>query len=556
MREFITSRDIELRWALGEREVVLSPGDVVTGEAEELAERLGMRIVRLSETGEAFAAEGQPSGVAPALRPHDDAQRQGPVPAQASVHTRPRLDLAITGGVVVLPGEGTFETDVWIKNGRVVCLGSGAPRDSGRVLDAAGRYVLPGVVDPHVHLGLFAGLEEDLETETRSALLGGVTTIGCYLGGPGPHQSLLERLDKIVEEHSSVDVFPHLIIGTETQLDEMTLYAELGVTSFKFYMCGIPGLIQEVDDGFLMEGLRRCASARKRCVACVHAENASIVARASRPAGGPPADSAGSVPGGGGTQSNSYQVGSQGQLRNWAETHPSQAEEDAIRRLAWMTRVTGATVYAVHVSSASGLQAVREARASGLSLVAEVASPHLVLSWDSDRGSVAKMVPPFRSEEDRQALWRGVEDGTVSALGTDNVTMTREQKGLGGSFGDVMPGYPAMATHLAAVLTEGAIGRGLSIVRAAELLARGPSEVFGLYPRKGTLLPGSDADAVLVDVQRRTTIRHDELGSRAGFSLFDGCRLVGWPFTTVQAGRVVVEEGRSVDRSRGRLILR
>ena len=535
-RNFITSRDVEDRWLAGERDIRLGPDDVVTAEAQERATRLGVRLTRIAAApaaevaaqappGEGMAAERAPEMVS-AVQCVPRAERTPALRADW------RLDLLVEGGRVVIPGEGIFETDVWVKDGRVVGLASHGP-GAAEVIDARGKLVLPGVVDPHVHLGLFSPLEEDLESETRSALLGGVTTIGCFFGGSDSHLPLIERLPGLVAEHSAVDLFPHLVIGTRQQLEEIPRYVEQGVTSFKLYMCGLPGLIPEVDDGFLLAALRRCAEAGQGCVVCVHAENAAVVAWATK------------------------ESGRAASLRQWAETHPALAEEEAIRCLCCLARVAGATVYVVHVTSAGGLQAVREARDAGTRVFAEVASPYLVATWDSDRGSVAKMVPPFRGEEDREALWRGVEDGTVTALGTDNVTLTAEQKGLGKDLWDVMPGYPALATHLPAVLTEGVLGRSVSPVRIAELMCRQPAQVFGLFPRKGTLLPGSDADAVVVDLQQRRIVRSQMLGSRAEFSLFEGRELAGWPSATVKGGRVVVHDGvLAGNLLRGRLIMR
>lgn len=609
-RAFITTRDVDAAHDDGRREIVVGPWDVVTSEAQERARRLGVRIARRAE--EATSPADRPAaGAAPAGAPELAARAAAasemkapaavapvtaatPVTTQrAPVAVRPSYDLLVRGGRVVLPGEGEFQLDVIMKGGRVAGLATEGPSGAGETLDAAGRVVLPGLVDPHVHLGLFAPLEEDLETETRSALLGGVTTIGCFLGGSGSYLEVLDSLPALIGEHCAVDFFPHLVIGDETQLREMAEYYKRGVTSFKFYMCGIPGVIQEVDDGFLYEGLERVATLGPRAVACVHAENAGMVARAlekspyaprvartrSEKDNVPPlpATTAHDL-----TGSSLPKSKTTSKLLEWAATHPASAEEGAVSFLAWMAKSTGARVYVVHVSSASGLEAIREARAAGALMEAEVASPYLLVTWDAGCGSVAKMVPPFRAEADREALWRGISEGLVATLGTDNVTIDPETKGLTGPveavgaadaaapvapvgtasaeaaarFAAIIPGYPGLATHLAAVLTEGVSRRGLALGRLAELTSRRPSEVFGLYPRKGTLLPGSDADAVVVDLGRRATCKHEMLGSRAGFSLYEGAELVGWPFTTIRAGRVVVRDGRLEGPRPGRLLLR
>lgn len=544
MRTFITSRDVEDCLVRGSREMKLDPDAVVTAEAEERAARLGVKLIRLPTPGERDIPAGElsPAGrdvssPPPGGTPDRIAPRPLPLPpGGGTVRVTPRLDLLVRGGNVVVPGTGICQTDVWVKDGKVVGLASGGPEAAGTVVSAGGCYVLPGVVDPHVHLGLFAPLAEELETESRSALLGGVTTVGCFFGGKSSYLPFLPELERLVAAHSGVDVFPHLVIGTREQLEDLPRYAEWGITSFKLYMCGIPGLIPEVDDGFILAVLRRCAGLPRSCLVCVHAENAALVDWATEEVRAGTADP---------------------DLREWALTHPDLAEAEAIRRVCFLAREAGVPVYVVHVTSARGLQAVRDARSEGVTVYAEVASPYLVATWDSDRGTAAKMVPPFRGPEDQEALWAGLEDGTVTTLGTDNVTMTGAAKRLGENMWEVLPGYPALGTHLGTVLAEGVNRRGMPVLRVAELMCRAPAQVFGLYPRKGTVLPGSDADLVLVDLGRKRPVRADELGSRADFSIFEGREVKGWPCTVVKDGELVVQDGvLTGSPPRGRLLKR
>ncbi|MEW5936138.1 MAG: hypothetical protein AB1816_21350, partial [Bacillota bacterium] len=175
MRTFITSRDVEDCLVRGSREMKLDPDAVVTAEAEERAARLGVKLIRLPTPGERDISAGEPSPAGAGV--------PSPPPGGEPVRVTPRLDLLVRGGKVVVPGTGICQTDVWVKDGKVVGLASGGPEDAATVVPAEGCYVLPGIVDPHVHLGLFAPLEEELETESRSALLGGVTTVGCFFGG-------------------------------------------------------------------------------------------------------------------------------------------------------------------------------------------------------------------------------------------------------------------------------------------------------------------------------------------------------------------------------------
>ena len=220
-----------------------------------------------------------------------------------------KYDLMVTNGTLVIPGVGQMKADVGIAGGRVVAIGENLSGSTGETLDASGKMVLPGIVDPHVHIGNEMAFEEEARSETRAAVLGGVTTVGVFLRSL--EDSYLERLPAFrdaIEQHSYVDAAFHLQIFTDQQLAEIpACAAEFGVRSFKFYMSGIPGIVPSIKDDFLYEGFRQVASLGPGAIACVHCENGCLIDHAH-------ADLIRRKP--------------EGTLADWEEAHPAEAEPD------------------------------------------------------------------------------------------------------------------------------------------------------------------------------------------------------------------------------------
>lgn len=467
-----------------------------------------------------WAAGGPPSSNSPSPAPG----RFLPPWVGAASTVRPvPASLLLRGGLCALPGEGLLRLDLLVEEGRIAALGKSLDGAGREILDVSGRWILPGLVDPHVHLGIFGPLAEEVHTETRSALLNGVTTIGLYAGGPEPYLKTLDATLELLREKSHVDVFLHLPIFTRSQLEELPLYASrYGITSFKVYLCGIPGLIPAADDAFLLDVMEAVAALGDGAVLNIHAENAALVQRAAdrglaaSPRGLDPA--------------------------SWATHRPAYVEEEALRRAEYLSRSTGVRLYFVHLSAAAGVETLRRMKAEGRRVLAETTSPYLTLEPGSGGDSRTLMVPPLRGGADREALWWGVEDGTIDAIGTDHTPLTAAQKRLDAPAPTATPGYPAVGTHLASLFDE-TLRRGLSPELLVSRACRGPSRIFGVYPRKGCLLPGADADLVVVDPHRRAVATPDLAASRSDFVLHEGEPLRGWPDLVVKGGIVVRRDG-------------
>ncbi len=345
----------------------------------------------------------------------------------------------------------------------------------------------------------------------------------------------LPAFRRAMDETSYVDSVFHLQIFTEQQIAEMPDYArQYGVRSFKFYMSGIPGIVKSVTDDVLFVGFKQVASIGADVVACVHCETGALIERA---------------------RDELVARKPEGTLADWEDAHPAVAEALAIRTAAYLAKLAAVHLYVVHVSSRQGLDAVRAARREGGRLTAETITPFLGISSDDAIGLLAKMVPPVRTAEHRAALWEAIRDGTIDTVGTDNTSRRRASKrpeaGLHGS----RPGHPSLGTHLPVLLHHGR-RHGIALERLVDLATRAPARAYGIFPRKGTIAPGSDADLVVVDLELEKVVRAEDLRGMSDFSPFEGKALRGWPVATIKAGKLVARDGEIVGEPSGRYLPR
>jgi len=449
-----------------------------------------------------------------------------------------RVELAVINGKVVIPDHGIMAADVYVGGGKICALGRQTGISADRTIDAAGKYVCPGIIDPHTHLGLFAPLEVDMESETKAALTGGVTTAGVFIGGEKSHFKTMAEYESAISRSAYTDIVPHLVIGTDEQVKEIPEYAErLGVTSFKLYLNGIPGLIKSVDDGFVLDVMEQVKSLDKQGIICCHAENSHLIARALQRA------------------KDQYQDSHD--IRNWARTHPAMAEEEAVMRMAYLAEKMKTPVYLVHISSRAGIERLRQIKPFNKYIRVETTSPYLAVNSGDFTSSLFKMEPPIRDREDQEALWQALDDDIIDTIGTDNTCGTIAEKNADESIWKVIPGYSVIQAHLPAVLTAGVTERGLAMEKVVGHMTKRPAEIFGIYPQKGTLLPGSAADMVILDLNPTKAYQAAEQLSRSDFSIYEGRRFCGQPWMTIKGGEVVMKDGKiTAIPPQGRLIKR
>ncbi len=446
-----------------------------------------------------------------------------------------KLELIVRNGTLVIPGVGQLKADVGIAGGKIAVIGD-LTQSAAEVYDATGRIVLPGIFDPHIHIGNEQSFESEAETETRAAILGGVTTVGIFLRSlEDSYFQHLPAFCQAMNERSYVDSVFHPQIFTEQQIEEIPGYAkQFGIRSFKFYMSGIPGIVKSVSDDVLLHGFRIVASLGPDAVACVHCETGALIDRAR----------------------NELKTRKpEGTLVDWEDAHPAVAEALAIQTALYLAKIAGAHLYVVHLSSRQGLEVVRTARRVGMRFTVETTTPYLGINSSDPNGFLAKMIPPVRTPEHQAALWAGLLDGSINTVGTDNTSRAlatkKPEAGLHGS----RPGLPALGTHLPALLHYGRV-RGVPLEILIERATRSPARVYGIYPRKGTIAIGSDADLVVVDLEEERLVRARDLRGMSDFSPFEGKRLRGWPVATIKGGKIVARDGKITTEPSGRYLSR
>jgi dihydropyrimidinase len=433
-----------------------------------------------------------------------------------------QLDLVLVGGRVVLPETGEIEAAIGIGGGRIEAITTGATPAARDVIDLRGKVVFPGVVDPHTHVTL--GPPDGWFTETRAAALAGITSLLDFQLTTASYVDLYPKIRAEADRRAAIDFGFHFCPSVEQHLDELDVWvSELGVSSFKFYMnfrgdegayLGVAG----ADDGYLYELCRRVAR-HDRAVLCVHTENIEIVNR---------------------LQAQLIAEGREG-LHAWAASRPPITEAENVNRAAFFGRMTGCPIYVVHMSSAAALDEVRRARAQGARVYAETCPQYLAHTMDAPLGLLAKCNPPLRSPADVDALWGGLADGSIDTVGSDHVPRPRAAKS--GTTWKASRGGPTLSMIVPVMLSEGVHRRGLGLPRVAQLIAERPARLFNLYPRKGTIREGSDADLTVVDLDLEREVTWQALGSFADYSMWEGQKLRGWPVLTISHGRVIARGG-------------
>jgi dihydropyrimidinase len=447
-----------------------------------------------------------------------------------------RFDTIIRNGTIVTATD-TYAADIGINGGKISVVAAQLPiENAGRVIDAAGRLVIPGGIDVHTHLDMpFGGTTsaDDFETGTTAAAFGGTTTlIDFAIQYKG--QTLRQAFDtwmKKAHDKAVTDYAFHCIITDlgAAQLEEMGQLIREGVTSFKLFMA-YPGVFM-LDDASIFRAMSQAA--KHAGFICMHAENGGaidvIVQKALAE----------------GKRAPKYH----------ALTRPTTAEAEATSRAIALAEMAGAPVYIVHLSCNEALEKVREARDRGLPVYAETCPQYLYLSLENFdvpgfEGAKYVFTPPLREKWHQEKLWQGLARDTLQVVSTDHCPFCfKEQKELGkDDFTKIPNGGPGIEHRLSLIYTGGVHAKRFSANRFVELVSTAPAKLFGLYPRKGTIAVGSDADLVIFDPDEQQVISAKTHHMRVDYSMFEGIHVTGVPKTVLSRGSTVIDQGKFVGR--------
>jgi len=458
--------------------------------------------------------------------------------------TKP-ADIVFKNGLIVTPA-GTIEGGVAILNGKIAAVGSDAFLPAAnREIDLLGKYLLPGVIDPECHLGSHRALADDFYSETRAAAAAGVTTWGMQLvslaitgdadkvKGPGDIPSFTRAMPLYYEASrtAAIDFFLTPILGTDEHVAEIPYLAgEHGISSFKLHLqmqgpwkSSWPAY--SFDDGSIYNVFDAVAKLGAPAIALLHCENWEI-ARV--------------------LQERLMATG-RTDMGAWDDRSPAFTEAGHARTYLYYARIAGCPIYVVHVTSKETIAEIEEAKADGMTVYSEIGTHYLVLHKDAWKINV-----PLRDRSTHETLWRALASGAIDCIGSDHVAHARTRESMEtGNVWSTISGFPSRVEGMLPMMLSEGVNRGrISIERLAQVASENPARIFGLYPRKGAIVPGADADLIVVDLKRRAKITKELLHTITPWSIYEGWDVTGWPVMTLVRGNVVMEWPESERRAK------
>ncbi len=444
----------------------------------------------------------------------------------------------------IITAEQDYTADIFIEKEKISTIGSDLKITTDKIIDAKGKYVIPGGIDVHTHMDMpFGGTtsSDDFETGTRAAAFGGTTSlIDFAIQAKGT--KIREALDIWMKkaEVATVDFSLHMIVTDlpEAHIEDMNEMVREGVTSFKLFMA-YPNVLM-VDDATIFRAMRK--TAENGALVCMHAENGGVIDLLVQKA---------------------IAEGKSAPIYH-ALTRPTTAEGEAVNRAIALAQMAGAPVYIVHLSSNDALEKVAEARDRGIPVFAETCPQYLLLSIeDLERpnfeGAKYVFTPPLREKWHQEKLWAGLKKNSLQVVSTDHCPFCfKEQKELGrDSFAKIPNGGPGVENRLQLLFHHGVNQNRISLNRWVEIVSTNPAKMFGMYPRKGTIAVGSDADIVVWNPNSEHTISAHSHHMRVDYSMFEGWKVKGNAETVLSRGEVVVENGNWFGKTgRGKFVKR
>lgn len=432
----------------------------------------------------------------------------------------------IKNGTIVTP-QRSYSADILIEGEQIKDITDQFAGDCDRVIDAKEKYILPGIIDAHTHMGIpimNTWSSDDFQSGSKAAAFGGVTTIMDFTvqeKGQSLQDSLQERM-QVAEGKSCVDYTFHCNVTdfTDTITQEMEKIDEMGVCSFKTFMAYKRAGMMLRDDQLLQVYAK---AAELKAIVMLHAENGDLIDFVSD------------------------QLIAEGKESEPFHpiSRPVISEIEAVHRAIMLAEATGVTLYIVHLTSAEALRLIHTAQEKGLPIIAETCPQYLLFNrkaYEGEEGHCFIASPPFREQSDCDFLWEGIQKGWISTVGTDHCPFTKEQKESGHrKFHTTPNGLPGVETLLPLLYSEGVRMNRLTINRLVEVLCENPAKIFKLYPKKGCIQEGSDADIVIFDPQKNITLSASNLHSITDWSPYEGWEVMGAPSQVFLRGQEIIK---------------
>ncbi|NFH68876.1 dihydropyrimidinase [Clostridium botulinum] len=446
------------------------------------------------------------------------------------------MSLLIKNGTVITSSD-IYNGDIYIKDGIIREIGTNLIREADEIVDAEGKYVIPGGVDAHTHLNLDVGVSvanDDFYTGTVAAACGGTTTVVDHMGF-GPKGCNLKYQvdvyhgyadDKAVIDYSFHGVVQHV---NDSIIDEMKkIVDEEGIPSFKVYLT----YDYMIDDKGVLKILNRLKELQG--IMTVHCENDGSIKL---------------------LKENYIRKGLISPLYHCL-SRPVETEAEAVNRMINMESIVkDAPLYIVHLSSELGLDYVKMARERGQRIYSETCPQYLVLDeskYNLPNNESLKYVisPPLRSKRDIEKLWKGINDGYIQTIASDHCPFSfKEDKQKGkDDFTKCPNGAPGIEERIPLIFSEGVMNGRISINKFVDLCCTKPAKIFGLYPKKGTIQVGSDGDIVIIDPQKEVIMSNSNLHSNVDYSAYEGIKVKGYPIMTISRGKIIVRDNKFIGK--------
>ncbi len=459
----------------------------------------------------------------------------------------PVYDAVITNSHVVLPNM-IIEKNIVIDNGKIISFTNDTPQCDIKI-NATGLISIPGVIDPHVHYGVYSPIRQAAMTESRVAAIGGITSMMRMLRTTKSYKDILTQHISASSNSHYVDYSIHASIFNKPQVDEMEYCINHNVSSFKLYMnlgLNIGKIYMDMDTNTdrlqestveinyeLIKHVIKNASSLN-CPVLVHAEDYTICSHNETKA----------------------QLENRDGLKTWSICRSEDSESIAIKNISKLARDFNCVLYFVHIGSILAMKQILHEKNKGTKIYTETCPHYLTLSYDTHHDYDAKVMPPIRSANDIQYIWNSLSNNHIDTIGTDHVANRLSRK-MGKNIWTTLAGFPGLGTSLSILLSEGINKNKMSLLQLVKLTSTNTAKIFGMYPAKGSLEKKSDADITLIDLKKEMKVKNIPFCGYSDYNVYDDMKLKGWPVKTLLRGKLISDNfevvgkpgyGKMIDR--------